>query len=71
MPAFTFGVEGADIGVPGSQINFGTSADGINCYGAIQSSHDEGSAVFGNPFLEGLFLVFDQGGARVGVAQAV
>ncbi|KAE9364979.1 acid protease [Stipitochalara longipes BDJ] len=74
LPSFTFVANGSSLIVPGSpatQLQFGYPlADNITCYGAIQKSGDELEGVFGTPFLEGIYTVFDYGAKKIGFAPA-
>lgn len=71
LPSFTFGAAGAKFVVPVAQLVFSALADGVNCYGTIQSSGDESEGFFGAPFLESLFVVHDLGAMILGFAQGV
>jgi len=75
LPSFTFIVNGSSLVVPGGsysqlQFGYGFGPDNATCYGAIQKSGDESAGIFGTPFLEGIYTVFDYGAKRLGFAPA-
>jgi Eukaryotic aspartyl protease len=70
LPSFTFIVAASKFVVPGTQLTYGAVGDDVSCYGSIQPSGNETEGVFGTPFLEGIFTVFDYGARRLGFATA-
>lgn len=71
LPDFTFGVGSARIVVYGKHLIFTKLADGVNCYGAIQATTEDGYVYMTIPFMESFFLVHDYGGMRLGFANRI
>ncbi|KAL8292177.1 hypothetical protein RQP46_001643 [Phenoliferia psychrophenolica] len=69
IPALTFAVGDNFFKLNEADFPYGQpDADG-NVYGGIQSSGDLGFSIFGDVFLKSVYVVFDQGATRLGVAQ--
>jgi hypothetical protein len=68
LPNFIFGVGNSRIMVAGKHMIFNPLADGVNCYGAIQASKEDGYVYMTIPFMESIFVVHDYGGMRLGFA---
>jgi len=70
LPNFNVAIGGSVFTVPGSYINFAPNGDGT-CFGGIQSSDGIGFNIFGDVFLESVFVVFSEttSSPRIGFAQ--
>ncbi|RDL36595.1 Acid protease [Venustampulla echinocandica] len=68
LPSFTFGVGSTRIVMGAKHMIYIALDDGINCLGAIQDTAENSYAIIGSPWFEGLFVVHDYGGNRIGFA---
>lgn len=67
LPDFTITIGGQDATVPGNLINYQAVGDGT-CFGGIQENQGLPFSILGDIFLKSMFVVFDKGGTRLGLA---
>lgn len=71
LPPFTVLLQGMEVKIPPSYINFGpTNEDPNLCYGGLESNAGlkSGLSIFGITFLKSLFVVYDADEMRIGFA---
>lgn len=70
LPDFVLGVGDKNVTVPGKVLSYGTAGDHDQCVGGIAGGDAiADSGVFGNIFLKGIFVVFDDDKMRIGFAE--